>query len=649
MKEYKSLDSRIAVFALMLLPIFASAQSGLEDTYEDDSDPANAVHVNNGDRLGRSFATGASEDIDWIAFTLPATGEVAIEATHEIGLAVTIEIFNSIPPGTAIVAGTDFITTFLSSGTYWTRFREATARPADRYEIDYSYDIHESNDNAGSAVLIPLDILWADQSMPFGDSDWFTFSVATASHFAVAAHPFGGGLAFDVYSGPSEAPIKITPDAAPASFPVKFYEDISTGSYFLKLEPGASIIDWGRPTAIPAYSLEIQDTSGLDAYEDDDVIARATIVDPFCCGHVLEPRPQLHNFHDAGDEDWHRLGGFLDDLFIITENLGSDANTRVDVFDGNLNLIFSASGDVYYDDPEESGTRYIRIRNQTSTSFGEKTAYVSTIIANVTDSYKWFTISGRVLDAETELPIEGATITGETNFDDFTSDEDGYYGFGGEVDLDHFPGPYLLSASVPGYETSTHDVYINSADTAYVQSFSLTPTDEFVIVTPDNLDFQILEPGQSTILPFTVKNTTAQDVSLLTQSFFGDFELFGGYPGIVAKNSSVNVMIRFLAGAAEGPSRHLHEVEEDGTNTVFGEVFFFGISFDKLNVWVDRSWTGDEVGLATHPLKQFETGLNEVKPGGTLHLMPGTYNRAGPLSKPMRIVPSLAGTVRIEP
>jgi len=120
-----------------------------------------------------------------------------------------------------------------------------------------------------------------------------------------------------------------------------------------------------------------------DAFEDDDTCSRANVID-------MNQKFQLHNFHDAGDQDWVKFYGIEGILYyyIKTRNPGPNCNTVMDLYDAEGNQIedFELTKTSWTGDGEEEniqlewqrpkeGTYYLRVRQYNPDAFGAGTRY----------------------------------------------------------------------------------------------------------------------------------------------------------------------------------------------------------------------------------------------------------------------------------
>jgi len=110
-------------------------------------------------------------------------------------------------------------------------------------------------------------------------------------------------------------------------------------------------------------------------YEEDDEISQASLI------LVDDPRSQVHDFHDSGDEDWLMFYGNPEISYVIEiRPQGSEADIVSELYgtDGLTNLDpswISDGGDIQVLDCVQEGLHYVRIRNADPEKSGENTAY----------------------------------------------------------------------------------------------------------------------------------------------------------------------------------------------------------------------------------------------------------------------------------
>jgi hypothetical protein len=225
----------------------------------------------------------------------------------------------------------------------------------------------------------------------------------------------------------------------------------------------------------PPMHTSITQTAGTqniepDSYEEDDTFSQANVI-------VLNDNaPQLHYFHDTGDQDWVMFYGVSGETYKIkTSNLGITCDTAIELFYSNGTTRLAGpkntagpgeNEDLEWECPQD-GIYYVKI-SSANLNFGENIKYdlkLSIPIAPLTGF-----ILGTITDAISGSPIGSAHVTTSSNCSGLSI-------LNGSYIMVHPAGTFTVTAGAAGYIS---------------KSFSGIPVNEGV---PTITDFELMPIG----------------------------------------------------------------------------------------------------------------------------------------------------------
>ena len=201
-------------------------------------------------------------------------------------------------------------------------------------------------------------------------------------------------------------------------------------------------------TIYPACAFAVIIIAGLlpDVFEDDDTPDQATFIG-------VDGDAQVHNFHDAGDQDWAQF--YVPGPDIITIDItdpGANADTTLTLFeaDGTTQIgdtvddVGTGLGEVLLFNVTEAGMYFVRVTDFNPNTAGDGTDYTLRVFREQGTVLPG-TVAGTVRDAVTDEPIAGASvnfsISGQSGATT-TTQSDGVYSYVGLPS-----GTYTLHAS----------------------------------------------------------------------------------------------------------------------------------------------------------------------------------------------------------
>ncbi len=192
-----------------------------------------------------------------------------------------------------------------------------------------------------------------------------------------------------------------------------------------------------------ARELTVFRSDGPDIFEDDDALDRAG-------GIVInDDRPQRHNFHDAGDEDWISFYGVAGKNYTFKmSGIGPLCEPVIELREAAGTILDSRNvpaGEILFnwDWPcNLDGVYYIRIRNGDDTLFGTGTGYEFQIYPPIGPFVGY--IKGAVTDSGGQTPVSGVRITTSASASALSRPNGAYR-------MVQEPGVFDMTISAPGY------------------------------------------------------------------------------------------------------------------------------------------------------------------------------------------------------
>ncbi|MCP4353880.1 MAG: hypothetical protein GY795_51185, partial [Desulfobacterales bacterium] len=186
------------------------------------------------------------------------------------------------------------------------------------------------------------------------------------------------------------------------------------------------------------------------------------------------------NFDQDGDEDWIRIDGTSDDVFIIdTTDLGNNSNVKFEVYeDFNASgrpLAFTGieneSSNTLVFVPPEEGDYYLRLTNSTASPSYSETEYKYQIKKTSRSSLPSGYIKGNVTDTITGNGIGGVLVKTSGGIETITNTPTGYY-------LMEHPsgGFYSITAEAECYEKYEDKVEVNGNLEDNIKNIALNRT-----------------------------------------------------------------------------------------------------------------------------------------------------------------------------
>jgi hypothetical protein len=129
----------------------------------------------------------------------------------------------------------------------------------------------------------------------------------------------------------------------------------------------------------PAWSHSADCPICPDSYETDDAFWQAKHIT------INDSLPQLHSFHDEGDQDWVEFGGIKGEWYeMVTHDLGNATNTVSGLYgtDGITRLLLSnedwtpqGRGEIISWKCPKTGIYFLKVRQSDPAAFGAETDY----------------------------------------------------------------------------------------------------------------------------------------------------------------------------------------------------------------------------------------------------------------------------------
>jgi len=208
-----------------------------------------------------------------------------------------------------------------------------------------------------------------------------------------------------------------------------------------------------------AYTLYIENSENTDAYEEDDNIQHARII------NISNFESQYHNIHDMGDQDCVKFYGVENKRYTIKAiDAGARLNAILDLLDNAGNLIitrnrnFEGEEERIFFTCEKNGVYFIRVRNADTTIFGDNTNY--SLIIFYPEGLTSGHLAGSIQDASTGQYLSNVQLT--LNDDVILYEENGFYS------KECPPDTYLLSIKDCNYVNYSSQFKLQSLELKYL-------------------------------------------------------------------------------------------------------------------------------------------------------------------------------------
>jgi len=219
---------------------------------------------------------------------------------------------------------------------------------------------------------------------------------------------------------------------------------------------------------VPAFVYAVEP----DAYEQDNTFAQARVI------ILKDDNPQIHSFHEGGDQDWVKFYGLEGKKYEIRagdkENkVGTDCDVVIELYDitgvnlvGRQNAGLEGEAETLTSEPlPADGIYYIKVYNDSQTSGGNTGYELRLTLQNAPVSARF---QGSTTDAISKAPLGNVMIKTEQNFDSSFSalSDNGNYTMYHPISNVVSQNPsdaYDLTARLPGYEIFTIPVFTSES------------------------------------------------------------------------------------------------------------------------------------------------------------------------------------------
>jgi hypothetical protein len=255
------------------------------------------------------------------------------------------------------------------------------------------------------------------------------------------------------------------------TYVITYFAADAKGIYSL---PKTSLVTQNSGTAPPPDDYED------DTNEDDDTYPDATVIVP------NNPTPQLHTFHETGDEDWVKFYAVAGKTYKIkTSNLTPLTNTGISLYDIDgtttppiaqhsdpANYLYidndAGEGDTLVWTCRHDGIYYIRLTNNTP-HYGANVRYELQVYEPTADFFTQGLIEGEVRSqSDNEIITSGKIQT--TGSTALVQSNGTYIMFLG-------PADYTLSTDIAGYINESQEISVTAGAVLTGIDFILSPPD----------------------------------------------------------------------------------------------------------------------------------------------------------------------------
>jgi len=264
----------------------------------------------------------------------------------------------------------------------------------------------------------------------------------------------------------------------------------ATGIYYVKIFNSAPNI-FGNDTG---YTLLLENSNAADAYEDDDGMEMARII------NISNFESQYHNIHDEGDQDWVKFYGAENKHYTIkVQDAGSRLNAVLELLDQSgivletRNRYDEGEDENLYWFCEKSGIYYIKVSNSDFYKYGETTHYSLVIFYPEGSAPSW--IVGTIIDSCTGNHLSNIDIMMNDKYAGTSYDNGTYL-------LPYEAGTQFISINETSYTKYSSEIILNQMETILWN----------INLKPENF-YQSFGLEDVVIALQILANFTAQDIS----------------------------------------------------------------------------------------------------------------------------------------
>lgn len=190
--------------------------------------------------------------------------------------------------------------------------------------------------------------------------------------------------------------------------------------------------------------------TAADSYEDDDTFSKASAI------LLNDPNSQLHNIHDAGDDDWIKFYGLAGETYSIEAyNLGDNCDAVIELYASDGTTLLDSQdtiGDPNADELLEWSCNqddiyYAKIKHYEPTVFGDGTEYDLKVYRSIAPLTGF--VTGKVTDGVSGQAIADVKIRTDQAASALSIMDGSYV-------MVHPAGTTTVSAQVAGYDSKSY-------------------------------------------------------------------------------------------------------------------------------------------------------------------------------------------------
>lgn len=283
---------------------------------------------------------------------------------------VTVQVDNNVlvPPGTP---------TFTVAGRILVQGPDQVLRVPFGFGVQQGADAYEPDDNSSQAKPIPTD--GTHQTHNFhatDDEDWVSFTAVGGTTYVIETGTLGPDCdtVLSLIDGDGATELAYDDDSGVGLASLITWAAPVDGTYFLRVRNyNGSVAGDSAYFDVWVSAVEMHP----DSYEPDDTPAQAAVI-------PTDGTHQIHNFHDAGDEDWIAFTATAGTIHTLeTGKLGLTSDTILHLYDtdGTTELADDDDGAdealasrIIWNAPS-SGTYFVRVHHFNRNTYGDETRY----------------------------------------------------------------------------------------------------------------------------------------------------------------------------------------------------------------------------------------------------------------------------------